>query len=201
MDFTANPIWSGEVAKFTIDNFQLRLQAPSVASTAYLSTESAAINNAAWTFTVKMEFNPSGSNYTRVYLVSDQAELSGPLNGYFVIIGDTPDEISLYKQAGTVSTKIIDGPDGSVNFSVVNVAIRVTRDANGNWELLSDVGLTGTFALLGSSTDNTFDASSYFGVYCNYTSTRSDKFYFDNFLITGDPYMDTNPPVFDKVDV
>ncbi|MEQ8424813.1 MAG: Ig-like domain-containing protein, partial [Cyclobacteriaceae bacterium] len=200
-NFTADPLWTGVESNFVIDNFQLRLQAPVVNGTAYLSTESHSINNAMWEFTLKLDFNPSGTNYARIYLVSSNGDLSGSLNGYFVLVGDTPDEISLYRQSGAATSKIIDGADGSVNISVVNAAIRVTRDDLGNWELFSDVGLSGAFVSQGSVFDNTFNSSDYFGVYCNYTSTRSDKFYFDNFVVTGGPYIDLDPPVVEQIEV
>lgn len=200
-DFTANPTWAGDDVKFGIDNFQLRLQAPVVASSAFLSTSSQSINNATWEFKVKMDFNPSNSNYTRVYLVSNQSNLVGSLNGYYIMIGDTPDEVSLYRQSGSSSTKIIDGADGLVNLSVVNIAVKVTRDDQGNWELFSDVGITGSFTPGGAILDNTFTASNYFGIYCNYTSTRSDKFYFDDFQVTGDSYIDNLPPVINNIEV
>ncbi|HEY5690552.1 MAG TPA: lamin tail domain-containing protein [Cyclobacteriaceae bacterium] len=199
-DFTNDPSWQGDNSKFVIDNSQLKLQALAEASHAFLSTPSFSINNAQWQFFVKLEFNPSSSNYARIYIVSDQADLSAPLNGYFVLIGDTPDEISLYKQAGTAMTKIIDGVDGTVNSSFVEVLIKVTRDNMGNWELFIDVGNSGSFISQGAVTDNTFDASSNFGVFCNYTSTRSDKFYFDDFIVTGDSYIDTTPPLVNLIE-
>ena len=200
-DFTNSPGWQGDNSKFVVENLQLKLLAPAVASHAFLSTPSFSINNAQWQFFVKLEFNPSGSNYARVYLVSDQADLSAPLNGYFVMIGDTPDEISLYKQSGTSTTKIIDGVDGTVNLALVEVVIKVTRSNMGLWELFVDIGNSGTFSSQGTTSDITFDSSSYFGVLCNYTSTRSDKFYFDDFIVTGDPYTDTTPPLLDLIDV
>src|SRR5688572_20305040 len=115
-DFSNDPEWLGDDSLFAVSSGQLQLQAPAVSGTAYLATTSTALNNASWEFTVTLQFNPSGSNYVRLYLVSDQPDLSGALNGYFILIGDTPDEISLYKQTGTATIKIIDGPDGRVNF-------------------------------------------------------------------------------------
>jgi len=200
-DFTLNPEWKGDNTKFIVTDFQLKLQAPAEASAAYLSTPSEAINNAVWEFKLKLEFNPSSSNLAKIYLVSDQANLTDALNGYFVLVGDTPDEISLYKQTGTVSTKILDGIDASVNQSIVNVSIKVSRDNLGNWELFSDIGNTGTYFSEGTSFDNTFKTSTHFGVVCNYTSTRSDKFFFDNFNVTGDPYVDTDPPILLSIEV
>jgi hypothetical protein len=192
-DFTTNPAWSGTATKFTIDAGRLRLQAPAVADIAYLTTTNEAINHAMWEFSVQLNFNPSSSNFVRVYLTSDQTDLSGPLNGYFILIGDTPDEVSLYRQTSTTRTKIIDGLDGRVNADPVLLRIRVTRDDQGNWELFSDAGITGTFASEGTVTDNTHPASTYFGVYCSYTSTRSSHFFFDDFLVTGNPYVPPPP--------
>ncbi|MGE0587017.1 MAG: lamin tail domain-containing protein [Cyclobacteriaceae bacterium] len=194
-DFTTNPAWTGDESKFTIDNNRLRLQAPAVASTAYLGTPSAAINDALWEFKIDMDFNPSSSNFTRIYLVSDQSDLSGSLNGYFVVVGDAPDEVSLYRQSGNTKTKIIDGQDGLVNLASVNLKVKVTRDAVGNWELFVDVGSTGTYSSQGIGSDNTFRQSAFFGFFCEYTQTRSDDFYFDDISVSGDPYVDTEPPM------
>ena len=200
-DFIQNPVWAGQDSKFKIDNFELRLQAPAVTDNGYLSTLSQSIEGAAWEFKVRMNFATSGSNFTRVYLTSSQAALNSALNGYFVLIGDTPDEVSLYRQSGTVRTKIIDGLDGSVNQAVVNVAIKVTRDAAGTWELFRDVGVSGTWMSEGSIQDSTFPSSSYFGVYCEYTATRSDQFFFDDFVVTGAPFTDTQGPQIQSVTV
>ena len=200
-DFTVNPAWTGEDGKFIIEDFQLKLQAPAETGVAYLSTPSEAINNAVWEFKLKLEFNPSGSNLAKIYLVSDQADLTHSLNGYFVMVGDTPDEISLYRQSGASATIIINGVDGSVNQSIVNVSVKVTRDNLGNWQLFSDVGNTGTFISEGTVFDNTFNASSHFGVVCIYTSTRSDKFFFDDFTVIGDPYRDVDPPALLGIEV
>lgn len=193
-DFTNNPSWTGMVSNFIVNNNnELQLDAPSVASSSYLVTESGAIEDAIWEFNLRMTFNPSGSNLAMIYLVSDQSNLVGPLNGYFVLVGDTPDEISLYRQDGTSTTKIIDGVDGRVNMSTVNVGIRVTRDQTGFWTLLSDT-LGGTnYFQEGTSFDDTYQQSFYFGVRCNYTATRSSNFFFDNFDVSGDPFFDPFP--------
>ena len=96
-DFTATPVWSGNNANYEVDaSFMLHLNAPAVADTSYLSTASTAINNATWEFYVQLNFNPSSTNYAKVYLVADQANLKNPLNGYFVKLGNTDDEVSLY---------------------------------------------------------------------------------------------------------
>ena len=69
-------------------------------------------------------------------------DLSGPLNGYFVMVGDNNDEVSLYKQTGTTYSKLIDGRDGVLNTSSVTIKIKVTQN-KGVWQLFSDAGATG----------------------------------------------------------
>lgn len=195
----SNPIWMVDESRFTISEGKLKLSAPAVTGVSWLSTESASINNASWEFSVRIVFNPSGSNYARVYLTSDRADLTLPLNGYYVMIGNTTDEISLYKQTGSSRLEIIDGLDGRLNVSSSEMNIKVTRDALGNWQLFSDVGLTGTFTAEGSAVDAEHFSSTYFGILCNYTATRSDKFFFDDIVVTGDPYIPPAPPSYKDV--
>ena len=86
-DFTINPTWIGDIGNFEIDTaFKLHLS-DSILNTSYLSTESKAIINGVWEFEVKMDFAPSSTNYSKVYLISDKQDLSSSLNGYYVRIG------------------------------------------------------------------------------------------------------------------
>ena len=201
-DFSINPMWTGDVSDFEVHaNLELHLNAPAADNESHLITPSDIINNATWEIQVRMDFNPSSSNRTYVYLVSDQADLEADLNGYYVMIGNTADEVSLYRQTGATSTKIIDGLDGILDLTAVEVAIRVTRDAIGNWELFSDVGLTGTYTSEGTTFEDTHTLSSYFGILCDYTSTRSTLFFFDDVNVTGDGFIDVIPPTLQTLNV
>lgn len=188
-DFTTSPIWSGDDVKFEVLAGELHLNAPPATDVAYLSTPSVAIDGAVWEFYMRMEFNPSSSNRAYVYLVSDQADLNGSLNGYFVMIGNTSDEISLYRQDGAITVEILDGLDLTVDSDPVTVRVQVTRDATGNWELLHDVTGGTSFTSEGTVTDNTYTGAVFFGVFCDYTATRSTLFYFDDFVVTGSPFV------------
>jgi hypothetical protein len=188
-DFIANPTWIGNDSAFSVTEGTLQLKAPPLTGTKYLATASPAINQAQWAYEVHMAFNPSSSNFARIYLTADQADLSQPLNGYFVMIGGTSDEVCLFKQTGNITTKIVDGADGVLNTSTVNITIKVTRDENGNWALFYDLNMTGNFTEVGRILDSDHVSSSFTGVYCRYTATRSEGFFFDNIQITGDPYI------------
>ncbi len=114
---------------------------------------------------VTLQFNPSSSNFARIYLVSDQADLSASLNGYYVLIGGLFDEVSLFKQTGTTSVKLIDGRDGVLDLSITAVRILVTRDRAGNWDLKTNIDNADAFASEGQAHDaQAFTATSLQGM-------------------------------------
>ena len=199
---TESPIWLGETLNFVVNpDALLQLAAPAIAGQSHLSTSSEIINEAEWSFYVKLAFNPSSSNYMDIYLVSDEDNLKNPLNGYFVRIGNTQDEVSLYRQSGASSTsiKIIDGADQRVDFSIVECNIKVTKTNENFWELFVDTDLNGNYISEGTTMDNEHFFSKYFGILCTYTSTRSDKFFFDKLFISGKPFLDETAPTFDTL--
>ncbi|MEA3447752.1 MAG: Ig-like domain-containing protein, partial [Bacteroidota bacterium] len=190
-DFISNPEWTGETSKFQVSAAnELQLYDATESGTAYLVTQSQAINNASWEFLVMFDFNPSSTSYANVYLVSDQTVLDNNLNGYFVRVGNTEDEISLYRQDGDNKIEIIDGTDDRINMTSVNVRVKVTRDDSGNWTLQSD-SLGGTnYFTEGSVFDDTHVMSYYNGVHCIYIASRWDKMHFDDFNV----FQDTISP-------
>jgi hypothetical protein len=198
-NFTSNPAWTGTPTRFTIASGRLRLQAPAEAGEAYLATASQALAEASWEFSVWLDFDPSSVNYARLYVASSTANLTGALQGYYVMVGNTDDEISLYRQTGTTNVKIIDGVDGRLKFPNSSMRIRVTRDATGHWQLHTDVGMTGRYTLEGTATDATHETSHYVGIFCDYTATRANLFYFDDILVTGKPVAPGVRPLYKDV--
>lgn len=199
-DFDSQPEWTGDDAKFIVnENNMLQLYdvEATTNSTAQLATESQAIDDATWEFFVRYDFPPSTSNYCDVYLVSNTRTVSSCTAGYFVRVcgTGTPNNICLYKKNGSSSSKIIEGNAITTEDTNNNLKIKVTRSQNGEWKLYSDAGNTGSYTLEGETTDITITSSSYFGIYCKYSKTRSTKFYFDDFSVTGYYYTDTEAPI------
>ncbi|MFD0939300.1 FlgD immunoglobulin-like domain containing protein [Pedobacter boryungensis] len=196
-NFTANPSWLGSTSLFNINAAkQLKSSLSSTAQTVTLFTANTYATNTKWECTVQLSFDPSATNQARIYLISDQQDLNGPLNGYFVQIGESGnmDSYDLYKQTGTTISKIIDGPSKMrVDANNLLARIRVTRNDAGKWELYTDITGGTTYVLEGSATDLTFTNSDWFGVFCKYTATRSSGFTFDDFSIT-ELVPDTTPP-------
>ncbi len=187
-NFTNNPTWQGDVADYTVNaTNQLQTVVNTAAKTVNLNTANTIATNAKWNFFVKMAFDPSSSNQLRVYLTADNADFNAPLNGYYLLIGESgaTDSYDLFKQTGTTSVKIIDGAAKTrTNINEVIANIEITRTSNGLWDLKTDNTGGTNYTSEGTVTDNTFTTSAFFGVQCKYTATRSGMFYFDNFLIT-----------------
>ncbi len=191
----ADPIWHGDTHLFEVNTAsELWLNAPAVSGSAYLSTPSSAVDTASWSIDVRMAFNPSSSNYADIVLMSDSADLSTAFHGYFIRLGGASDEVSLWRKDGEQTVELIDGFDDILDESAVEVRVHVERSNSGEWQLWADTGSIGNFVLQGNAVDETYTSSAYFGVKTSYTSTRSDKFFFDNISVTGAAYADTLAP-------
>lgn len=206
-EFTTNPTWSGNDTVFTIANMNgnnmLRSNSQTPSNTFYLSTPSTLVNDCQWEFFVNLQFNTSSTNYVDIYLISNSADLkAASFNGYFVRIGNTADEISLYRRTGSTNTIIINGTDGVTNFSNNNLKIKVVRTAANVWTLERDnTGTGNNYFLEGSVTDATHLISTHFGISITQsTASFFNKHFFDDFYV-GPIIYDTTPPQVSSVSV
>lgn len=199
-DFTNNPTWNGNNSEWEILSGQLHGIDSISNDTFYLSTSSALSVPAQWEFWLNLKFNTSSVNYVKVFLTSDIADLKGNNNGYYVMLGGTADEISLYKKSGATATKIVDGADGTLNHSDNIFRIKITRDTANLWTLQRDSTGTGNFYVTeGTVTDATFSTSGYFGLLVKQsTSGFFGKHYFDDFYV-GPIIVDTIPATIDSI--
>lgn len=197
-DLTNNPAWVGNTADFTI-NAALQLQSNNTVANSnfYLSTANTKASMAQWDFYCQLTFNTSATNYTDIYLTASAGDLTHTnTTGYFVRIGNTDDEISLYrKDAGLAAVKIIDGLNGTTNNSNNIMRIRVIRTAANEFSLLRDMSGTGTnYISEGTVTDATYTTSSFFGVWIRQsTATFFQRHFFDDFQVQ-DYVPDITPP-------
>ncbi len=200
-DFSADPVWSGDADLFTVvddsGTKMLRSNSPG-AATYHLSTPSTLASEALWEFFLNLRFATSGANYVDVYLMSLQADLNSAPDGYFVRIGDTPDQIVLYKRQGGANTALASSPSGTVGSSSNNpFRIRVTRDLDDTWTLSYAPGSSGAFVTAGSMMDNTFAASTHFGLRIVQSSAASaiNNHFFDDFAAGPIPVDETAPAI------
>jgi hypothetical protein len=198
-DFSSNPPWFGDDSVFTIvdvgGNFQVRSNKLLTNSMYCLSTPNTLVYDAQWEFSVRLLFNTSSANFVDVYLCSDQANVfSTGVNGYFVRIGGTTDEVSLYKAVSGVKTKIIDGTDGTTNHSSNELKVKVKCTASGEWSLEQKSFSALDYTLEGTATDLTITSSVYFGIAITQsTASFFQKHFFDDIYV-GPIVYDLTPP-------
>ncbi len=195
-NFTSNPTWSGDIAKFQVNSIgQLQTNGPVAADSAILFTPSSVMDNIEWSFFVRMSFAPSNNNFARIYLCADNSNLGGSLNGYFIKIGENGslDPVELYKQTGNQTNLLIRGVEGIAAKSNNLLKIKVLRDLTGNWELFVDSLGGNNLIAQGTAFDNSHTTTNTFGLFCKYTSSNSNRFYFDDFYV-GPEQVDTIPP-------
>lgn len=201
-DFTANPAWSGDNADFIINaGFQLQLNS-TAADTSSLAMANPFATNCEWQFWSRMNFAPSDNNNIRYYLTSDVQNLEGPVNGYYIRMGENGslDGVDLWEQNGTTHTKIVDGLPARVALSNNIVRVKVTRTGAGLWTVFSDTTGGTNWVTEGSVTNNTFTTSNYSGLFCKYTVSNINDFYLDDVYV-GPPIVDNTPPAISSVSV
>lgn len=188
-DFLTNPAWiSSNASDFTVINKQLRSNSSIASNSFSISTSNSLALNSKWEFWVNLQFNTSGTNYVDVYLVSDKSDLKSSLiNGYFIRIGNTNDEIALYKRTGLTNTsvKLIDGLNGITNLSNSTIKIRVIRNNEGLFTLERDLsGQGNSYFLEGSALDLEITKSSFFGIFIQQsTASFFQKHFFDDIKV------------------
>jgi len=197
-NFTANPVWTESTpSDFVVTSSRLQSNNLVASSTFYISTPSTLSANCQWEFLVNLQFATSGANYVDAYLMADNSNLaSAALNGYFVRIGNTSDDISLYKNVAGTPTILIDGINVSVSSTSNNlIKIKVTRDAANQFNLERDVTGTGSsYISEGTITDATFTTSSSFGFLVKQsTASFFQKHFFDD-IYAGPIITDVAPP-------
>ncbi len=199
-DFSNDPAWGGNTGDFIItdidDNSLLQLNAEG-SGTSYLSTPSENIDGS-WEFYIRLDFAPSGGNRAYIFLTSNTPDLGASPSGYAIRAGESGSDdlfhLVRFSNGSEDSTLISGTTDIS---SGGEYRVKVTRDSGGNWILETGQGYDGKLITEGTGQDNSEVNATHFGILLNYTSTRSDKFYFD-FKIDLPPFTITGISVNDS---
>ena len=188
-NFTSSPAWTGDGASFQVLAQQLQSNGPAVTGTTLaLSTPCQASTGTVWEFWANLRLATSAGNLADVWLMASQPDLKNPSNtGYFVRLGGTTDEVSLFRKDSTrTAVPVIDGLDGTLNNATNNlVRVRVTRTPANRWTLERDLSGGRRFvAEAAQPTDATYQRSVAFGVAVLYSAANNRSFYFDDFAVT-----------------
>lgn len=200
-DFMLNDIgeldnWGGDIDQFIInDDQQLQLNADQE-GTSTVHTNFNASGIVTWEVYFKMDFAPSNSNRLRIYLYSDSENIETS-NGYFIEVGETgsDDNLEFYRQDNGSTTRLAEGVMSTLGSDPAEATIVVERDESGIWTIAAAYNGDQFTQLEFELSDNTYDvADGFFALSCNYTSTRTDKFSFDDIFV-GSPRPDLNAPI------
>ncbi|MBF9223671.1 lamin tail domain-containing protein [Hymenobacter ruricola] len=188
-NFTANPVWTGDATGFQVATQQLQSNGPAVTTTQIaLSTPCQATTGTVWEFWANLKLATSSGNLADVWLMASETDLKNANNkGYFVRLGGTADEVSLFRKDSTrAAVLVIDGLDGTLASTTNNlVRVRVTRTTANQWTLERDLTGGRTFvAEAAQPVDATYQRSVAMGVFLNYSATNNRNFYFDDFAVT-----------------
>lgn len=196
-DFHSDPPWFGTTNQFIVNNdHQLQLN-DVAAGGAWLTTAlpSAAGRGIIWEVFVRQAFSSSAANFGRIYLTTDQTDLTGPLNGYYLQFGEagSNDAVELFRQSGTTSMSICRGTSAAIA-NAFGIRVKVVRSEGDLWQLYIDYSGGTDFQLEATGNDDVHTIAGYFGIRCTYTITNATRFYFDNIAITTFELPDTIPP-------
>lgn len=194
-DFTSGTVWQGDTGNFIVNaSGELQLFAPD-AGMSLIMSQGNIPDSVIWKFDLRMEFAPSASNLSRVWLQA--SENSNNADGYFLELGENGslDAVRFFRQQAGSTTLLATGLASEVAGDPVDIRIEMKRSAAGDWQLWLAHG-SADLVLQFTVNDITFTGADqqWFGFYCLYTATRKDKFYFDNISVQPD-LPDQQPPV------
>lgn len=144
----------------------------------------------------RMDFNPSDNNRLRIYFQLDTLVLE-QASGYYIEIGENgaEDKIRFNRIINGEALTIAEGTPGEFAEGPIDCSLKMIRDHSGYWQLnlrQSDEELfTMDLELFDSTLKRYYDQ--YVALECVYTSTRVDKFHFDNFYLK-ERVPDQEPP-------
>lgn len=189
-----NPSWFGDTDDFTInDENQLQLNALREGiSFVYIPYKTK--NNLEIRLFTQLDFAPSTNNQLSLFLMLDTPIIE-IANGYSIHIGEngSDDNWELYELTDGTDSLLLEGPMGDFAddplmasiqaiFGETSLQIGVKQNENVGFSVQGNV----------AGKPNT-NSQAFFGIRCKYTSTRADKFIFDDLYI-GPPLQDLMPP-------
>ena len=207
-DFTQDPAWFGDLNHFKLSTSSAvpEIQRPALqlnaaeAGSSILVLEQHLTGDLEWQFWVKFSFNSSSGNFARVYLAASTADLEAPLYGYFLQIGGAEDSVLFFRQDSLNAIKLLCLNSAFTGNTTNAIRLRVLRSNEGTWKFYADDIGGYSLDLQGEINDPIIPGGDYFGIYCQYTSSNTTKFYFDDFY-AGPLIIDSIAPILLSADV
>lgn len=103
-DFVNFPSWVGNTDSFVVISGQLRLNALGAGPNSFSTATNHNLSHE-WRMDCRFDFSPTNQNFSRIYLVSSQSDLSSALNGYYIQLGGSTGNTNyLLVQTGRITT-------------------------------------------------------------------------------------------------
>jgi len=192
-----NPSWTGDNANFIVADGRLRLMAPE-AGTSVLGVATPIDRDAPTTsyeFLVEMDFAPSSTNFSTVTLIESrvlpevrQVEMK------FGGISGSDDRLEVTFRAGGDAVGTLLGTIGALGTAPATARFRLEHTGD-DWTLSADYSGGTNFLLQDQATVEFPITPDSLALFCRYTSTRVDKFSWDDLLVTSEIIVDETPPV------
>ncbi len=192
--------WKGDTShfRFTSSSAIPPAQQPAVqlnmtaSGTSLIYTMESFRNRMEWHAWIKLSFNPSASNFVRIYLTGTCDFPGNTDQAVFVGVGMVSDHLGLYQHQGSSIVSLLTDTMNLLNQSTNQVRVRVMLK-DGWWHLEADYTggknlLPVDSVLLPHNCDTAMA-----GISCQYTSSNATKFYFDD-IYCGPLITDTVPP-------
>lgn len=181
-DADKNPTWYFSNSDFEVRDEKLHsINSTSSGTSFAISSAFQAKNCNFFSFDVDLLLNPSSSNYADIFIASDSV-CNKAQNGYFIRLGDTKDNICLYKLTNGIKSLLIKGKDGELDKSSSHKTIRIYRSSKGSIRLARHDNIEGTWRTEGLLPDSFTFIGDYVGIKIVQTGTGAiGKHYFDNF--------------------
>lgn len=146
-----------------------------------------------WQARIRLAFNPSSANYLDWFLAADTAP-GVARNAYYIRIGNTRDEISLYRLRNGIATEIVSGRDGRLNRSDNTCTIRVRCRGGRYWQVEVVDADRPAWELEGACDDPAFVWPHYQGFRVRQSTQAFHQRHYVDELYFGPARYDTTPP-------
>ncbi len=176
--------WKGDVARFVVNTSgQLQLNTTGAGESYMYTKYKVPADSIQVDLYFKLQFAPSNDNYSKIYLFIDNP-IESMANGYYLRLGEngSNDAIQVWKLSSGVPTLMASATMGAISGDPADARVQLKIYRDGFWVMGSDYAGNRLYEEDLMFVDPSFELqdSMYFGIYCKYTATRSDKFFYDD---------------------
>lgn len=175
--------WEGDISTFRInEDNELQLNDTDAGEVLIWRTNTINFDSLTISFDHLLDFSPSDNNQSTIYLMLSESDIN-TASGYFIQIGEngSDDALDFYYLSNGVEELIASGTMGAMANMPAQVKI-VIDIYDGLWSIQASYDGISSPILDLEFMDNRFlpSNSEYFAIRCEYSSSRADKFYYDD---------------------